>query len=265
VKILHLSSEYPPIKVYGLGRFVHGLAHAQAAADDEVHVLTNSCGSSEDDVVIDGVHIHRIAFPNPPRPADGHGEVLQFNHGLVARFLDRLPRFVDASVVVSHDWLTALAARDIVSRLGCALVVTFHDEVIGKHFGVLKPEDVFVRELERLTAHDATRVITNSRYIAREIRRHYAIPESRITAVPGGIDPILLQVGAVQRVKDFRSVLVAPEELLVGYVGRLDPEKGLDILAEAAVAAGSANPRLRLYRTRFRGHKSALRRVGQGA
>ena len=88
MKILHLSSEYPPAKIYGLGRFVHGLARAQAAMGDEVHVLTNSTGGEQDNLLVDGVHVHRIEFPNPPRPADGHGEVLQFNHGLVARFLD---------------------------------------------------------------------------------------------------------------------------------------------------------------------------------
>jgi hypothetical protein len=79
VRILHLASEYPPAKVYGLGRFVHGLARAQAAQGDEVSVLTNSRGGAEDDVLRDGVRVHRIEFPNPPQPPDGQGEVLQFN------------------------------------------------------------------------------------------------------------------------------------------------------------------------------------------
>ena len=90
LKSLHLLSEYPPAKVYGLGTFGHGLTRAQAAAGDEVHVVTNSHGGTEDDVVRDGVHLHRIAFPNPPCPSSGQGEVFQWNHGVVSRVLDRL-------------------------------------------------------------------------------------------------------------------------------------------------------------------------------
>jgi glycogen(starch) synthase len=245
MRILHISSEYPPAKIYGLGRFVHGLARAQAAAGDEVIVLTNSSGGAEDDVVIDGVRLHRISFPNPPRPPDGHGEVLQFNHGVLARFLDRIERFRNVDVVASHDWLTAIAAREIARALEKPLVVTFHDEVIGKHFGVLPPDALFVRDLERLTAHDATRVVANSRFIAREIVRHYGVPEDRVIPIPGGIDPAPFRVTADHRVADFRAALASPDDVLVAYLGRLDAEKGLETLAEAALRAASERPALR--------------------
>jgi glycogen(starch) synthase len=243
VKILHLSSEYPPAKIYGLGRFVHGLARAQAASGDDVLVLTNSSGGAEDDVVLDGVNVHRIEFPNPPRPADGHGEVLQFNHGLVSRFFDRRAAFAGVEIVASHDWLTALAAREIATELDVPLVVTFHDEVIGKHFGNLDREARFVRDLEALTAHDATQVIANSDFIAAQVRRHYGA--DRVTAIPGGIDPLLLRVSAERHLEDFRSALADPGEVLVTYVGRLDPEKGIEVLAQAARIATAERPRLR--------------------
>src|SRR5262249_61022491 len=136
-------AEHPPATVYGPGRCGHGLARAQVAQGDEVFVLTNSTGGAEDGVRLDGVRLHRIAFPNPPRPADGHGEVLQFNHGLVSRFLDRRSVFAQVDVVASHDWLTAIAAREIARELRSPLVVTFHDEVVGKHFGLLDAEARF--------------------------------------------------------------------------------------------------------------------------
>jgi GT2 family glycosyltransferase/glycosyltransferase involved in cell wall biosynthesis len=254
-----LSSEYPPAKVYGLGRYVHGLARAQAAAGDEVFVLTNSSGGAEDGVTIDGVRLHRIAFPNPPRPANGHGEVLQFNHGLVCRFLDRRAVFGAVDVVASHDWLTALAAREIARVLGAPLVVTFHDEVVGKHFGNLDPEALFVRDLEALTAHDATRVIANSRFIAGEVSRHYGVASRRIETVHGGIDPALLDVAAPDRVADFRSVLAGEDDLLIGYCGRFDQEKGLGTLAEAALAVARARPDVRFVFAGSGREEAALR------
>ncbi|HZU99356.1 MAG TPA: glycosyltransferase, partial [Planctomycetota bacterium] len=241
MKILHLSSEYPPAKIYGLGRFVHGLARAQAAQEHQVFVLTNSTGGDQDGVELDGVSIHRIEFPNPPRPADGHGEVLQFNHGLVARFFDRRQIFEGADVVCGHDWLTTLAAREIAKALAAPLVVTFHDEVIGKRFGCLSPEDRLVRELESLTAHDATHVIANSRFIGDQVKKYYGV--EHVTAIPGGIDPGVLDV--TRGVGHFRSLVADEDEVLVTFVGRLDAEKGLEELANAALTAGTVKPKLR--------------------
>ena len=44
MRVFHLSSEYPPQQVFGLGRAVHDLAVAQAGLGAEVHVVTNSIG-----------------------------------------------------------------------------------------------------------------------------------------------------------------------------------------------------------------------------
>jgi len=49
MNILHLSSEFPPQAVYGLGRYVHEMAHAQAAAGHHIDVITNSMGEQEPD------------------------------------------------------------------------------------------------------------------------------------------------------------------------------------------------------------------------
>ncbi|MCW8137403.1 MAG: glycosyltransferase [Planctomycetota bacterium] len=233
MKILHIASEYPPAKVYGLGRFVHGLARAQAAQGDEVHVLTNSHGGQEDDVVKEGVHLHRIAAPNPPRPSDPHGEVLQWNHAVVARLFDRLQVFRDVDVIVAHDWLAAPAAREAARILGRPLVVVIHDEVVGKHAGVLDREGRFVRELECLVVHDSNLVIANSEYIAQQVVKHYGVAAERVVAIHGGIDPAFDRSTPTDHQADFRAALAAEDELLVVYVGRLDPEKGLGVLSDA--------------------------------
>src|SRR5690606_22525046 len=87
-------------------------------------------------------------------------------------------------------------------------------------------------------------VIANSAYVADRVARELGVPAGRVTAIPGGIDPGVLDVGSPALTPDFRSVLVDHGELLVVYVGRLDPEKGLETLAEAARLAGAADPRL---------------------
>ena len=249
MKILHLASEYAspglPSRVFGLGRFVHGLARAQASQGDEVHVLTNSHGGQEDGVERDGVWMHRIAFPNPPRPSDGHGEVLQWNHGVVARLLDRRQAFAHVDLVVGHDWLTAPAAREAAQLLDRPLAVVVHDEVVGKHAGVLGPEQTFAHALEALATHDANLVIANSDYIARQVVRHYGVEPSRVTVVHGGVDASFEASVPQAQQAQFRSCLAGGEEVLVAYVGRLDPEKGLGTLAEAISRVASRTHQVR--------------------
>ena len=40
MKIIHLASEYPPQKVFGLGRFVHDISVEMARQGHEIHVIT---------------------------------------------------------------------------------------------------------------------------------------------------------------------------------------------------------------------------------
>ena len=46
MRILHLSWEYPPLVYGGLGRHVHALAEAQAAAGHDVVVITQHPGDA---------------------------------------------------------------------------------------------------------------------------------------------------------------------------------------------------------------------------
>jgi len=123
MKILHLSSEYPPQKVYGLGRAVRELAVAQAALGHEVHVVTNSMSGSDHETVDNGVHVHRVSFPPPPKPADDVTTVVQFNVQIIERVGNA--RFAPGvEVIHSHDWLTGLAGIAVRSMSGAPLVLT---------------------------------------------------------------------------------------------------------------------------------------------
>ena len=102
MKIIHLASEYPPQKVFGLGRFVHDLAIEQVRRGHEVHVVTNSIGGRDHEIVEKGVHVHRVDAPPPPKPADSGATVTQFNVQLLERvFRDRI--CPDADVVNAHN------------------------------------------------------------------------------------------------------------------------------------------------------------------
>ena len=249
MRILHLASEHPPQTVFGLGRYVCDMARELAAQRNEVHVLTNSICGKDQDVVDHGVNLHRIDFPPPPKPPGSIPPACAFNLQLQQRAARLGYSGLGApEVVVSHDWLTALAGHHLARRFGVPHVWTVHDTVFGKRAGELaSSEDRQVFELERWAAHTADLILVNSTAIREEISVTYAADLAKVRLVHCGIDPSMFKSRqAASRLTAFRQVFAAPDEMLVTYVGRLDLEKGIDVLVNAFAALHRKMPNARL-------------------
>src|SRR5205823_106997 len=134
-------------------------------------VLTNSIGRSELDVEDKGVQLHRVHYPPPPMPPTPAAPVMAFNLHLQQRSLSLGRKGLgDPEVVVSHDWLTALAGHRIARRLGVPHVWTVHDTVYGKRFGVIQGiEDKVAHALELWATREADLILVNSVAIGEEI------------------------------------------------------------------------------------------------
>ena len=236
MRVLHVSSEYPPHKVFGLGRYVSDLARELAAQGHEVHVLTNSVGGTDQDHMDRGVYIHRVDYPPPPMPPTQAAPVAAFNlhlqqraHALGGGGLG------NPELLVSHDWLTAVAGHHVARRFGIPHVWTVHDTVHGKRFGlVTETEDRIAFAIERWATRTADLVLVNSIAVGDELSRIYAANPKRMDLLHPGLD-----VGAAaraqseERLRMFRSILAGPTEHLVTFAGRLDSEKGVDTLINA--------------------------------
>lgn len=239
MRILHLSSEYPPQPVFGLGRYVNELSHAQSGLGNHVTVLTNSFSGAPADTVAGGVKIHRVHFPPPPKAPSTSSMLLHFNLQLVERATALSAQTFD--VICAHDWLTATAAFHIGRMFKSPVVITFHDvifnKVRGREFSI---EDAYIAGVEGWAADFSSRVITLSHAVKQELIPAYHIQEEKISVVPGGvaIEPLSQKdKGAV--VEWRRSVAEDNQELLL-YVGRLDPEKGLFTLVDALRSLSSS-------------------------
>jgi len=244
MRVWMIASEYPPAKVFGLGRAVHDLSRAQAAQGDEVHVFTNSIGGRDQDTVSGGVHVHRINFPSPPQPPDPTSCVIQFNLCLLERLHQLLPQLAVPDLVHAHDWIVGLAAQSLARRLQVPLVTTIHDTAMGKHFGRLDRSQQYVAFTERWLVGESTRTIACSEFVKSELVQHYGGDSGCVDVIPCGVDPALLEVPV--NLPAFRSVFAHPEERLVCYVGRLDQEKGIDVLLHAFAQLSGHLPGLRL-------------------
>jgi len=227
MRILHMTTEFPPVVFGGLGTAVGGLVNASARADMSVAVL-----------LVGGVLSIAEGYG---RPAGAKPESTTTPHGVVSptgvTFFQISPfDHVEAAVRVAREWGADLLhlhtawvwpfAEAILNRTGIPLVYTIHsvdraEYEIGQELGHIlehcQEQGIAIDRAERLIA------LTQNE---TDLLVHY-YPDSaeRIRVVGNGIDDSPTAVHAARTPKQSQSPMVL-------YTGRLVERKGIrDLLA----------------------------------
>jgi glycosyltransferase involved in cell wall biosynthesis len=143
-------------------------------------------------------------------------------------------------------------ARPLADALGAPVCCTLQGEALFLE-GLVEPHRSQAIERIRARAADVDRFIAVSEFEARSMREYLAIPDDRMTVVPLGI-----------RVQDFEhsSEPDPARPFTIGFLGRIAPEKGLHLLADAFIRlrrrAGSARMRLEAAGYLAASHKTYL-------
>ncbi len=224
-----LSWEYPPLVVGGIAAHVEGLATAMHRAGHEVVVLSlhhEGLGepSLESDYTADGVRVLRADPTLPWLPADNLvARMASANHQLV-----QLAAHLGAwrpDVVHAHDWLVAWAGDTLKALFDAPLVATVHATERGRHGGHLPPGlPGEINSVEWWLTYQAREVIACSRFMVREVVEGFELPPEKVHLVPNGVDVARWAAAAP---------IDAPREPLVVAWGRVQYEKGFQVLARA--------------------------------
>lgn len=225
LRVLHLTSEYPPLVHGGLGRYVDELTRAQAAAGSDVAVLAPAAAVGRAAPARErrhGVDVRRVEAASPA--PDGLLEaVALLQRRMVAACDDGAGNPPD--VVHAHDWMVAQAGAELARRWRRPLVLGVHATESGRRAGRLdEPVHRAVHAAERAAIAAADAVVVCSAAMVREVVDHGA-DLTRVTVVPGGVDAGAWDV-APSEVAAERARWVAPGERLVVAAGRLEWEKG---------------------------------------
>ncbi|MGN6300860.1 MAG: glycosyltransferase family 4 protein [Angustibacter sp.] len=248
MRVLHVTSEFPPLVHGGLGRHVDGLARAQAAAGLDVQVLAPA-----DDVLgttllaapqhewCHGVAVHRVGTP----PADAGDDLVEVAAAVQRRMVVSAEAVAEVEVVHAHDWMTAEAAHAIASARGVPFVLTLHATEHGRRFGRLdEPVHRAVHAAERSAVACADRVVVCSTAMRAEAVAHGARPDA-VHVVPGGVDDDRWRVDPAAAAAARRRWLDGAEHLVVA-AGRLEWEKGFSTLLRALPGLGRTRPAVRV-------------------
>jgi len=257
VRILHLSWEYPPLVYGGLGRHVHALAEAQAAAGHDVVVVTQHPGTPGValDEVVHGVRVVRAPHDPPDIPmSELLAWVLALDHALTRAALGVAWA---PEVVHAHDWIVAHAAATLRQAYAVPVVATLHATEAGRHQGwLVTPLSKTLHTIDWWLTFEARRVITCSYAMQDEVTRLFELPPDKVDVIPNGIDP--------RRWRPSRRDVAAARARysgdgpLVLFAGRLEWEKGVHTLVDAMPALRRRFPGTRLVVVGKGGQQEAL-------
>lgn len=224
-----VSWEYPPVVIGGLGRHVHHLSTALAAAGHEVVVLSRRPSGTDpsthpsSDEKHQGVRV--IAAAQDPHEFNFADDMmawtLAMGHamtrtGLSIRTDDGTWR---PDVVHAHDWLVAHPAIALAEFYDVPMVSTIHATEAGRHSGWVSGRlSRQVHAVESWLVRESDSLITCSASMRDEITELFGPGLAEVTVIRNGIDAARWPFAS-------RRPRTGPPELL--YVGRLEYEKGV--------------------------------------
>ncbi|RIV39971.1 glycosyltransferase family 4 protein [Micromonospora radicis] len=246
-RVLMLSWEYPPVLVGGLGRHVHALSVALAAAGHEVTVVTRHADGAPLEEHVDGVRVLRAAEDPVTFPLATNSLLawtMAFNHTLTRAAL-RAADTGDYDVVHAHDWLVAHTAITLAEYLHLPLVTTMHATEAGRHQGWLPAEmNRTIHGVEHWLSSASTRLIACSGYMREQVTTLFGLPADQVDVVANGVDDRAWR--ARPRAVASARARFAGDGPLVGYAGRLVYEKGVQHLVDAVPQLRARHPGLRV-------------------
>jgi glycosyltransferase involved in cell wall biosynthesis len=210
----------------GLGAHVVALTQAQARIGHEVTVITQAAeGEAGSHVDVNGVEVIRVENHYP----DAHMVHEQFNywvHGFAlasqaaCEFMSTKPE-----IVHGHDWIAASQLIVAAKKFSVPSVLTVHATEFGRHNGWLTSSlSQAIYALERRALESANSVIVCSDYMTHEIRSGYGVEPKKLAVIANGVSPALSVGGPYE---------INPENIVIGFIGRLEWEKGVHHIIDA--------------------------------
>ena len=249
MKVLMVSWEYPPVVIGGLGRHVHHLSTALAAAGHEVVVLSRrpsgtdpSTHPSSDEINED---VRVVAAAQDPHEftfaKDMMAWTLAMGHAMVRTGLSLKGTSSDhpwrPDVVHAHDWLVAHPAVALSEFYDVPMVSTIHATEAGRHSGWVSGSlSRQVHAVESWLVRESDSLITCSASMRDEITELFGPGLAEVTVIRNGIDAARWPFAERRR----HGVAGGPPELI--FVGRLEYEKGVHDAIAALPRIRRAHP-----------------------
>jgi D-inositol-3-phosphate glycosyltransferase len=232
----------------GMNVYIVELSRRLAAMGIEVDIFTRTTSSSLDPVVEmePGVTVRHITAG----PFEGlskndlPAQLCAFASGVLRAEAVHEPGWYD--IVHSHYWLSGQVGWLAKERWGAPLVHSFHTLAKVKNAALAEDDDPepTAREIgEAQVVEAADRLIASTSAEAGELVSLYGADPARIATVAPGVDLDRYRPGSRAAAKALLGL--ALDDVLLLFVGRIQPLKAPDVLVRAAAELVARDPSLR--------------------
>lgn len=253
MKICFVHRHYPPEGRGGICSYISTLARGLAADGHAVHIVARA-ETGGDRVEWDGsVTVHRLAALAPSgwgtRILEGFGHAARMCSGVfvnrllaarrIAAKLEELIRAREIELIEGAEWEAELIWRLRHRRDDIPTMVKLHGpmEIVREANNL--PDDRAFRCLagwEREQTRLADCVSSPSRHLADEMARRWGLDREGIEVIPYPIDASLFSPGSNDKMSDPPVIL---------FVGRIERNKGADVLFDAIPRVVSHHPAIK--------------------
>jgi D-inositol-3-phosphate glycosyltransferase len=253
-RVCLLSVHTSPLEQPGIGDaggmnvYVVQTALRMARRGIEVEIFTRATSSEHAPVVelAPGVLVrHVVAGPFEGLGKDDlPSQLCAFTAGVLRAEARHEPGWYD--VVHSHYWLSGQVGWLARDRWGVPLVHTAHTLARVKNAALADgdPPEPRVRVIgEDQVVAESDRLVCNTDIEARELVDLYGADPARIVTIPPGVDLARFRPG--DRAAARRTLAIAPDAVVLAFVGRIQPLKAPDVVLHAAAALLAREPSLR--------------------
>lgn len=259
MKIAFFVYEYPPAVVGGLGTYAQYITRELVRQGHDVTVLAMNKGDLKTREVLQGVEVHRSigvdatnVFPSLVLEelrywGSFFNDIFVYNILSASKFINQLINREEMrfDVVAVHDWLSAIAGLVVDNQTNLPVVFHVHSTEWGRRADGGSPT---VLHLEWEMQLKADRVLTVSQAMRDDLVRHNW-QGSKISVVWNGVDPQVYDPDRVSReeVEELRQGYgIAPDEIMLLFVGRLTWVKGVRNLVQALPEVLRDYPKVKL-------------------
>ncbi len=229
----------------GMNVYVLQTALQMARRGVEVEIFTRATSSSAPSVVraAPGVLVRNVvAGPFAGLDKDElPAQLCAFTAGVLRAEARQDPGYYD--LVHSHYWLSGQVGWLARDRWGVPLVHTAHTLGKVKNAALASgdaPEPKVRLIGEQQVVGEADRLVANTAAEANQLVQLYAADAARVDTIAPGADLQRFRVG--DRVGARAALGIAPHEVVLSFVGRIQPLKGPDVLLRAAAELLTRDP-----------------------
>ena len=250
MKIAYFVDEFPPFFRGGLGTYADEISRQFVRKGHSLSVFSRNTGKDPTSGTLPGIDIHRpnlmnisdiipVINPEEIRMWDGNGqeffaETILYNLLSASKLVNYLVAKENRQydLLVSHDWLAALAGITAKRNLGKPFVFHFHSTEQGRN----PSGSPTIKDIERLSATIADRIITVS-YAMRDELVSFGYAEQKIRVIHNGVDEKKYDPARFlpREIEAFREKIGVGHSPMIFFVGRLTWVKGADTLVRAMI------------------------------